>query len=171
MAHLDVTVRRARLEDAAAIAEIYNQAIEQRIATFETEPRTKEERRQWIENQGHRHPILVAEAEGQVVGWTSVSAYRSRPCYSGVGEFSVYVHEKARGQGVGRQLLTGLIDEVTQLGYWKLVSRIFSFNHASRSLCRSCGFREVGVYEKHGKLDGRWVDCVIVERLIDANLT
>jgi phosphinothricin acetyltransferase len=166
-----LTVRRATPADAAAIAAIYNQGIAGRSATFETEPRTEEDRRHWIEHQDDRHPILVAETNGRVVGWTSVSAYRARDCYSGIGEFSVYVHAESRGLGVGRELLTRLIEEVTELGYWKLLSRVFDFNQASRNLCRACGCREVGVYEKHGKLDGRWIDCVIVERLIDANLT
>jgi len=70
-----------------------------------------------------------------------------------------------RGHGIGKVLLNALIEEARKLGYWKLVSRIFDFNTASRQLCKACGFREVGVYEKHGKLDGRWIGCVIVERL------
>jgi phosphinothricin acetyltransferase len=77
----------------------------------------------------------------------------------------------SRGTGVGRQLMTSLIDEAERLGYWKLLSRIISSNIASRNLCRSCGFREVGTYEKHGKLNGKWADIVIVERLIHENLS
>lgn len=170
MGGLSVVVRRAVPADAAAVAEIYNRGIEQRIATFETEPRTEEDRRRWIEAHGERHPILVAEVGGQVVGWASVSAYRPRACYDGIGEHSVYVREGFQGRGVGRRLLMALIEEAARLGYWKLVSRIFDFNHPSRALHRVCGFREVGVYEKHGKLDGRWLDCVIVERLIPENI-
>jgi phosphinothricin acetyltransferase len=105
------------------------------------------------------------------VGWASISIYNIRPCYSGVGEFSVYVKEGYRGRGVGKKLMTALIEEAKRLGYWKILSRIFTFNVASRNLCRSCGFREVGIYEKHGKLNGRWLDTVIVERLIHENLT
>lgn len=160
------TVRRAAITDAADIAEIYNRAIEERIATFETEPRTAEDRRRWISEHDERHPILVAELDGRLVGWTSIAPYRSRACYSGIGEFSVYIRDGYRGQGIGKHLLLALIEEASQFGYWKLVSRIFDFNQASRRLCRACGFREVGIYEKHGKLDGRWIDCVIVERLI-----
>ena len=98
------------------------------------------------------------------------TGHRPRVCYAGIGEFSIYLDRAARGRGVGRQLLDALIGVARERGYWKLVSRIFPFNTASRSLCRSCGFREVGVYEKHAQLDGQWIDVVIVERLILENL-
>lgn len=164
-------IRRATMEDAYALASIYNQALEERKATFETEPRSIEDREQWILNQGERYPILVAELNHQVLGFASVSAYRSRSCYDGVGEFSVYIDRQSRGDGVGRRLLEALILECEKLGYWKLLSRIFDFNTASRTLCNRCGFREVGIYEKHGQLDGRWLNCVIVERILDSNIT
>lgn len=163
-------IRPATPADAPALSEIYNQAIAARSATFETELRTAEERRRWLEGHGPRHPVLVAEADGQTMGWASVSAYRSRACYDGVGEFSVYIREGCRGQGIGKALLGALVNEAARQGYWKLLSRVFPFNRASLALCRACGFREVGVYEKHARLDGRWLDVVIVERLIEANL-
>ncbi|MGA2663325.1 MAG: arsinothricin resistance N-acetyltransferase ArsN1 family A [Nitrososphaerales archaeon] len=174
-----VEIRRADLSDSPAIAEIYNQGIESRQATFETEPRDEAAIRRWFLEHDRRHPVLVAVLEvGEpgssmplVVGWASISAYRARSCYDGVGEFSVYVRDGYRGRGVGRELLLALIGEARRLGYWKLVSRIFDFNLPSRTLCKSCGFREVGTYEKHGRLDGRWLDTVIVERLIPENIT
>jgi L-amino acid N-acyltransferase YncA len=94
----------------------------------------------------------------------------TRECYRGIGEFSMYVHRDWRGRGVGDLLLARLINEAERLGLWKLLSRIFPFNEASRALCRKHGFREVGVYEKHARVDGRWLNVVIVERLISANL-
>ncbi len=105
-----------------------------------------------------------------VIGSASLSSYRPRACYAGIAEFSIYLDRRARGRGLGRPLLNALVDTARQRGYWKLVSRIFTFNQASRALCRACGFREVGVYEKHGQLDGAWLDVVIVERLIPENL-
>lgn len=162
------TVRKASLADAARIAAIYNIGIAERSATFETTPRTPEEMAERI-TANPRHPVLVAESDGMVVGWAGISGYRPRACYDGVGEFSIYVDPDARGRGVGRRLLAALIDEATSLGYWKLLSRIFTFNTASRALCTACGFREVGIYEKHAQLDGRWLDVVIVERLIPKN--
>lgn len=166
-----LVVRRARPEDAAAIAEIYTQGILERIATFESEPRTPEMMLAWLAEHDERHPVLVVERDGRVLGWASISSYRPRACYAGVGEFSIYLHRDARGQGIGKVLLGALIDEARRLGYWKLLSRVFPFNTASRRLCAALGFREVGVYEKHAKLDGRWLDVVIVERLIPENLT
>jgi L-amino acid N-acyltransferase YncA len=166
-----VTVRSATEADAAAIAEIYNQGIEDRMATFETELRSAEDRLAWLRSVRGRYPVVVAEAEGAVVGWAGAGPYRARACYQGIGEFSVYVRRDCRGRRVGDVLLPALIAESERFGLWKLLSRIFLFNEASRALCRKHGFREVGVYEKHGKLDGRWLDVVIVERLIPANLT
>ena len=166
-----LVIRRARPEDVAAIAEIYTQGILERIATFEAEPRTPEMMLAWLAEHDERHPVLVAEQAGRVLGWASISSYRPRACYAGVGEFSIYLHRDARGQGIGKVLLSALIDEARRLGYWKLLSRVFPFNTASRRLCAALGFREVGIYEKHAKLDGRWLDVVIVERLIPENLT
>lgn len=163
-------IRPAVAADASAIADIYNQGIAERSATFETVPRTVGDIEQRLADLA-RYPLLVAiDDAGSVVGWAGLSSYRSRDCYAGIGEFSVYLDASARGRGIGRQLLQALIEVAQQHGYWKLLSRIFVFNTASRALCRSVGFREVGVYEKHGQLDGRWLDVVIVERLIPENL-
>ena len=163
-------IRRARSDDAGAIADIYNQAILARNATFETEPRTREERLAWLAEHDAHHAVLVAEEDGRILGWASTSIYRPRRCYDGVGEVSVYIHHEARGRGLGVQLMNALIAEAEQSGLYKLVARIFAFNEASRAMCRKCGFREVGIYEKHGQLDGRWIDCVILERLIPTNI-
>jgi phosphinothricin acetyltransferase len=162
-------IRPADRGDAAAIADIYNQGIAERGSTFETEPRSVDDITARLVDQG-RFPMLVAENAGTVVGWAGLSRYRPRACYAGIGEFSVYLDRSARGRGVGRQLVEALVEAARERGYWKLVSRIFPFNTASRALCRACGFREVGVYEKHGCLDGQWLDVVIVERLISQNL-
>lgn len=164
-------VRPARSDDAEAIAAIYNAAIAARIATFETEPRTAAERRAWLARHDARHPVLVAVEAGRVVAFACVEAYRPRACYDGVGEFSVYVAPGRRRSGLGRAVLGALIERCAELGYWKILSRVFVENQASLGLCRALGFREVGVYERHARLDGVWRDCVIVERLIEANLT
>jgi len=167
---MDLTIRPAVTEDAAIIAGIYNQGIADRGATFETEPRTTADIEAKL-TAPDALATLVAEADGEVIGWAGLSRYRPRACYAGIAEFSIYLDGSNRGRGVGRQLLTALIDVARERGYWKLVSRIFPFNAASRGLCRSCGFREVGIYEKHGRLDGQWLDVVIVERVIPENLS
>ena len=158
------------MSDAPAITAIYNQGIAERTATFETEPRQVEDVVARIADT--RYPLLVAaDDEDRVLGWAGLSGYRARDCYAGIAEFSIYLDRDARGQGVGRMLLSELVSEARRHGFWKLVSRIFPFNISSRRLCGACGFREVGTYEKHGQLDGRWLDVVIVERLIPENLT
>jgi L-amino acid N-acyltransferase YncA len=158
-----ITTRPATTADAAAIALIYNQGIDDRIATFETRPRTAEEIERWFDGA---HPIVVAEDGSRVVGFASTSSYRPRDCYAKIAEFSVYVARDHRGRGVGRLALKALIDEAARAGLHKLVSRIFPENIASRSACRAAGFREVGIYTQHGQLEGVWKDCVIVERVV-----
>jgi L-amino acid N-acyltransferase YncA len=165
-------IRGATPADAAAVAAIYNEGIRGRLATFETTERTPGDVLAWLDAP---QPFLVAEGESpqgrEVVGWVRASAYRPRECYAGTGEFSVYVSECARGQRVGDALMAAFIPACAAAGLWKLVSRIFPENAASRALCARHGFREVGTYEKHAKLDSVWRDVVIVERLIPENLT
>lgn len=166
------SMRPAEMRDAAQIAEIYNQGIRQRIATFETEERSAEERGRWLAAHDEHHPCLVAvdSTDNRVAGWVSADGYRPRQCYCGIAEFSVYVHEDYRGRGVGRIMMEAFIPACEQVGLWKLVSRIFPENMASRTLCRRVGFREVGVYEKHAQLDGVWKDVVIVERILPGTI-
>jgi phosphinothricin acetyltransferase len=153
--------RLAELSDAVSLAAIYNEGIEDRVATFETRPRSEEDVRGWFDG---RHPIVVVENDGQVVAFASTSTYRPRDCYDGIAEVSVYVAREFRRRGAGRAALDALIKEAENRGFWKLVSRVFPENKASRELIRSLGFREVGIYERHGQLDGAWRDVVIVER-------
>lgn len=156
--------RPARLEDAAAIARIYNEGIEDGLATFETRPRDPAEIGGWLQEDV---PVVVAEEDGAVVAWAAAHPYRpERDCYAGVGEFSVYVAREARSRGTGKATMTALAAECERRGYWKLLSRVFPENEPSLALCRSLGFREVGVYRRHGKLDGEWKDVVIVELLL-----
>ena len=161
-------LRLATPDDAAAMATIYNQGIEDRVATFETRLRTPQEIEQWFDGT---HPIVVLETQEQrIIAFASTSTYRSRPCYAGIAEFSVYVERGWRGRGAGRLALTGLLREAERAGFWKLVSRVFVENAASRPLLHSQGFREVGVYERHAQLDGVWRDVVIVERLLPVDV-
>jgi len=159
--------RLATTADAAAIAAIYNEGIADRIATFETDPRTTEQLTQQLADKGDRFPTVVVERDGRVVAWAGAGPYRSRPAYAGVAEHSVYVARAARGTGAGREALEALCQAYAERGFWKIVSRIFPENTASLALHERCGFRVVGTYQRHGKLEGQWRDCVIVERLID----
>ncbi len=165
---MTIQTRAATPTDAPTIAHIYNQGIEDRIATYETEPRSAEDIQTWFDGV---HPVVVAEDEDGVVAFASTSTYRPRPCYAGIAEFSIYVALERRGSGIGRVTLEALLQDAEKAGFWKLVSRVFVENTASRALLRSLGFREVGIYEKHAKYEGVWTDVVIVERLLPANLT
>ncbi len=158
-----LVARLATPADAAAMAAIYNQGIADRVATFETEPRTPEQVAAWFDGQ---HPQVVVERDGEVIAFGSTSGYRARACYAGIAEFSVYVAREVRGAGAGRAAMQALIEAAEAAGFWKLLSRVFIENAASRGLLKSIGFREVGIYEKHGQLDGVWRNVVIVERLL-----
>ena len=164
---MNVVARPASTEDAERIAQIYNEGIEDRVGTFETRPRTTDDVRAWFDG---RHPIVVVEDSGAIVAFASTSSYRARDCYAGIAEFSVYVARRGRGRGAGTIAMRALIEAAGPAGIWKLVSRIFIENTASRRLMASMGFREVGIYEKHARLDGQWRDVVIVERLIPENI-
>jgi phosphinothricin acetyltransferase len=163
----NVRSRAASPKDAEAITRIYNEGIEERIATFETRPRAAEEIQGWFDGG---YPIVVVEHGGTVISFANTSAYSSRGCYSGVAEFSVYTASESRGRGAGALAMGALISAAEVAGFWKLVSRVFVENEPSRKLLLSLGFREVGVHEKHARLDGTWRDVVVVERLIPPNL-
>ena len=159
-----VALRGARAADLPAVAAIYNAGIAERVATFETRPREPEELRAWL--GADREPFVVAERGGDVVGWARAGAYSDRCVYRGVGEHAVYVDPGARGAGLGRLLLDALCAAAEREGIHKLTSRVFADNAASRAAHRAAGFTEVGVQRRHGRLDGAWKDCVLVERLL-----
>jgi phosphinothricin acetyltransferase len=159
-----VSIRPAAAGDAGAIVAIYNEGIEDRVATFETAPRGESDVVGWL---GDGLPFLVASSDGDgVVGFARVSPYSDRCVYSGVGEHGVYVARSARGRGIGRRLLEELVATSEQAGLYKLTSRVFTDNAASRAAHRAAGFEEVGIQRRHGRLDGEWKDCVLVERLL-----
>ena len=162
----ELQVRAFSAADAPAVAAIYSQGIAERIATFETEARSPATIAEQFGKRADTHPAIVVERAGEVVAVAWTSEYRPRRAYAGIAETSVYVAKDARGQGLGRLALASVIDAAERKGFWKLVSRIFPENAASRRLCATLGFREVGVYHRHGKLDGVWRDCIIVERLL-----
>ena len=155
--------RPATAADAPAIARIYNEGIEDRIATFETRLRSAADVGKWLDGV---HPVVVVEHDGAVIAFAATFVYRPRDCYAGIAEFSVYVARAQRGLGAGRVGMEALIAAAEAAGFWKLVSRVIVENEPSRALLRALGFREVGTYERHGKLDGEWRDAVIVEKLL-----
>ena len=159
-------IRRAEPTDVAAITTIYNQGIEDRLATLDTELRTPEERAEWLGARGPRHPVLVAVVDGVVAGWASLNRFNPRPAYDHVADFSIYIERGWRGRGVGRRLLAALVDLARELRYHKMVLAAFPFNPAGVSLYERLGFTTVGVYREQGLLDGKWVDVIVMERVL-----
>jgi phosphinothricin acetyltransferase len=155
----DVRIRRAVPADAAAVTRIYNEGIEDRVATFETRLRTPAE----MEARIAVEPMLVAERSGAVVGFASWAPYSDREVYAGVGVYTVYVARGARGARVGSGLLSALVGAARDAGMWKLQSIILVSNEASIALAHRCGFRDVGVQSRHAQLDGEWRDALLVE--------
>ena len=164
---MDYRVRGATEADAARICLIYNQGIEDRLATLETELRTPDERRRWLETRSPRYPVIVAEpADHAPVAWGSLNVFNARECYRHVADISVYVERGWRGRGVGRVVLARLIDLGREHRFHKLVLSAFPFNQAGVALYERLGFRTVGIYKEQGLLDGTWVDTIIMERLL-----
>jgi L-amino acid N-acyltransferase YncA len=158
-------VRAAAPADEAAVAAIYNEGIADRVATFETRTREPAEVAGWLDAG---LPFLVATLDGEVAGFARVSPYSDRCVYAGVGEHGVYVARAARGRGVGRVLLEALCAAAEAARLYKLTSRVFADNAASIAAHVAAGFEVVGVQRRHGRLDGEWKDCVLVERLLGA---
>jgi L-amino acid N-acyltransferase YncA len=162
---MDPTITPAAPDDAAAIAEIYNAAIEERSATFETQRRSPAEVAKRIESSAL--PFVVALDTNVVIGWGALAPSSDRAVYAGVAEASVYVAPAARGRMVGTRLVEALAEAGRRQGVHKLLGKIFTSNAASARLVERCGFRTVGVHRRHGKLDGQWRDVLLVERLLD----
>ena len=157
-------IRAAQLSDAPAVRAIYNQGIAERQATFETRERELAEIETWFEIDA---PFVVeVGGDGSVRGFARLTPASDRCVYRGIGDHAIYVARDARGTGVGRRLLDALCDEAARRGYYKVSSRVFACNAASRALHRAAGFREVGIQERHGRLEGVWYDVVLVERLV-----
>jgi phosphinothricin acetyltransferase len=161
-----ITIRPASVGDADAICTIYNQGIVDRIATLETALRTPAERRVWLEGRDARHPVIVADVDGTVVGWASLNIFNPREAYDHVADFSVYVERSWRGSGVGSQLLARLIELARAAGFHKMVLAALSHNAAGLALYTRAGFSRVGIYREHGQLDGRWVDVLVMEKIL-----
>jgi L-amino acid N-acyltransferase YncA len=157
---VDPAIRPMRMEDAAAVLEIYQAGLDTGQASFETAAPT------WDSFDAGRLPDhrFVAVADGQVLGWVAVTPVSTRPVYAGVVEHSVYVRPAARGRGVGRLLLEALIASTEKAGIWTIQSGIFPENASSLALHRAAGFRVIGIRERVGRHHGVWRDVVLMER-------
>lgn len=162
-----VEIRPATAEDLDDILLIYNQGIEDRIATLETDSKDRDYIRQWFGEHQGRHTVLVAEADRQIAGWASLNPYSHRCAYKGVADLSIYIRREFRGKGIGSVLLPALESEARRNQFYKLVLFTFPFNLKGQGLYRKLGYREVGVFKDQGILDGQPIDVMIMEKLFE----
>ena len=161
-----IRIRLARSADAEAIRRIYNHEVERTTHTFDLVSRSSVDQVAWLRNRDGALGVLVAEVGAAVVGFASLSEYRSRPAYRTTVESSVYVDESARGTGVGRRLLDELVDLATARGFHTMIARIVGGNDASVGLHRGAGFTTVGVEREVGRKFGVWLDVRVMQRMI-----
>jgi|SRR5579859_5505278 len=161
-------IRRATVDDVAAITEIYNEAIATTSATFDTEPKTTAERLAWFESHDERHPIVVALLDGQVVGWAAITKWSDRQAYADTAETSFYVKLEHRGRGIGRQLKGAVIEEARKLSFHSLIARVAEGSRESIHLNESFGFVHVGVLREVGRKFGRLLDVHIMQKMLGA---
>ena len=162
----EIRLRDATPTDVPSICAIHNQGIEDRVATLDVDPHTLEEQMDWFHRHGSRHPVIIAESSGGIIGWASLNQFSARPAYRFVADLSVYIERQWRGKGVGTRLLGGIEARARALGYHKIVLAAFPFNQAGMRLYERFGFRTVGIYREQGLVDGRWVDTIIMEKML-----
>lgn len=160
-------IRKVEERDLLAILEIYNQGIEDGIATFEEELKDENYIYKWFNLHNGRYCALVAiNEQGEITGWASINAYNTRAVYQGVGELSIYIHRGFRGKGIGQKLLRVLEDEAKSHGFYKLVLFTFPINALGQGPYRKQNYRKVGLFKNQGKLRGEFVDVMIMEKLL-----
>jgi phosphinothricin acetyltransferase len=163
----NVSIRLAERRDAEAIRAIYNREVTGSTVTFDMVPRTLDEQVQWLDEHAGGHPAVVAEdTDGTVVGFGSLSPYRPRPAYATTVENSVYVDPAHQGRGVGKAILGELVRRAADHGFHSVVARIVGGHQASIALHAACGFEPVGVEREIGRKFNRWLDVVVMQRML-----
>ncbi len=160
------TLRRASRDDLEAIRAIYNEGIEDGLATLESDPKAPIAIAAWWADHGERYAVLVATQRDCIVGWASLNRFSHRCAHANIADLSVYVARDHRSEGVGTALLAGLVDEAKRAGFHKIVLHALNDNEHGKRLYRKSSFVEVGVFRDHGRLNGRFVDVVAMERLL-----
>ncbi|MCC7448841.1 MAG: N-acetyltransferase [Anaerolineae bacterium] len=160
-------MRAATLDDLGAITDIYNQAILTTTATFDTTPKTLNEQRVWFAHHDERYPVFVAELDGVIVGWASLSRWSDRCACADTGEISIYIREDCRGKGIGKQLMAAIIDEGQQVGLHTVLARIASGNEVSVRLHEAVGFKPIGVMREVGRKFGMLLDIHLMQKICE----
>lgn len=159
-------LRLATRDDADPIRAIYNLEVTTSTVTFDLVPRSLEDQQAWLAARSGAHAVLVAEIDGAVAGFGSLSPWRDRPAYSTTVEDSIYVHRAHQGQGVGKALLTELVRTATAHGFHACMARIVGGHDASIALHHACGFEVVGTEREVGRKFNKWLDVVLMERML-----
>jgi L-amino acid N-acyltransferase YncA len=164
---VEVTVIRLATEkDIESIRNIYNEGIEDRIATLETETKDYSFMKNWFDNHIGRYQVIVAEEEGTILGWASLNSYNNRAAYLGVADLSLYISRESRGKGIGGKLLEAIQIIAIENDFHKIILFTFPFNQLGQCLYRNKGYREVGVFKNQGILNGQYVDVMAMEKLL-----
>jgi L-amino acid N-acyltransferase YncA len=160
-----ITLRKATIEDIEGITEIYNEAILNTTATFDTQPKTLEEQKTWFQSHHPKYPILIAQQGNLIVGWASLSRWSDRCAYSGTAEASIYVRREFRGKRIGSQLLKALIDEGKAMELHTVIARVAGDNNASIRLFKSQDFQRIGVMKEVGRKFGKLLDVHLLQKI------
>lgn len=164
---MNILIEECTAPDMKRITAIYNEGIEDRKATLEQELKTVEQVEHWLLGKSPRHKTLVAKnEEGLMLGFATLNVFNPRPCYHGVADFSIYIKRSYRGQGIGRALLRELEKIAKEQEFYKLVLSTPDHNESSKKLYQKAGFTLVGTYKNQGKIEGRWVDITIMEKML-----
>jgi len=164
---MNIIIEESKAEDIKRITAIYNEGIESREATLEQELKSFEQVEAWLLGKSPRHKTLVAKnEEGLLLGFASLNVFNPRPCYNGVADFSIYIKGSYRGQGIGRSLLRELEKAAKEQGFYKLVLSTPDHNESSKKLYQKAGFTLVGTYKNQGRIDGKWVDITVMEKML-----
>ncbi len=164
---MKITIEEYKSEDIKRITKIYNEGIEDRRATLEVHPKTPDQVEQWLAAKAPRFKTLVAKNEDdRVVGFATLNVFNPRTCYDGVADFSIYIKRSYREQGIGRTLLRELEKAAKEEGFYKLVLSTPDHNETAKRLYQKAGFTIVGTYKNQGKIDGKWVDITVMEKML-----
>ena len=162
-------IRKAKIEDLPGITSIYNDAIKNTVATFDTKTKTLEEKKVWFDGHGSKNPIIIAEENRNIVGWAALSKWSNKDAYSNTAEISVYVKDSFKKKGVGKKLIQEILKEGKKVDLHLIIARITNDNQVSVHLHESVGFKQIGVMKECGYKFGKWLDVILLQKLLTNN--
>lgn len=161
-----ISIRPAALKDIPSIVEIYNEAIANTTATFDTDPKTVDQQTKWFQSHDENHPVIIAESDQIILGWGSLSRWSDRSAYDGTVELSIYIHPEYRGKGIGKKLMEVLVASGEKAGLHTILSRITTENKNSIHIHELFGFSSIGVMKEVGNKFGKLLDVEIMQKML-----